>query len=193
MLRTRGEILALLGRTLLILPLTLAAWYYASPALDHVAARIAKPLVTLVSGGKVESIAVVEGEIRYDFNILAPYRMGEAQAPPADVDLEMNGKVYTFGIALFLALSLALKASRRAGRILIGCAILVVLPAWGIGFDALRQLGSAADLAPYLEWGGGVREGVAVGYQLGSLLFPSLAPIAAWLALNPKLMGSDSI
>jgi hypothetical protein len=41
------------------------------------------------------------------------------------------------------------------------------------------------------------REGIVLGYQLGSLIFPALAPVCLWLALNrgflPLLMLEGAV
>jgi hypothetical protein len=94
--------------------------------------------------------------------------------------------VYTYGIALFAALALAVSGWRRPWRLAIGGVILLLLPSVGIAFDALRQLGSSPELAPLLAWPKGLRESIALGYQVGSLLLPTLGPIVVWLALYPE-------
>ncbi len=188
MLATRRDVLAFLGRTLLALPVAFALWYFTAPFFDDVAARIAKPAIKVGSGGKITDLSYRNRQVRYSLELRAPYKMYQKSQPPAIADLEVNASAYTFGMALFLALSASLKVSRRAGRIALGCLALALVPAWGVAFDVLKQLGSTASLAPYLEWTPGFREAIAVGYQFGALMFPTLVPVALWLGLNREIL-----
>jgi hypothetical protein len=102
----------------------------------------------------------------------------------ATVDVEVKAANYTFGIALFVALALAARESRRARAIALGVAVLVILPAWGVAFDALRQLQAAPEVQPFLAWPPAAREAIALGYQVGALLLPTLGPVALWVAVS---------
>lgn len=186
----RREVLAILLRALAWLPACLAAWYFASPVLSWIPARLAAPAVAAFSGptNRLELTAERAG---YELVIAAPYRPG-VSGEEAVVTIDVNPRVYTFGIALFAALSLATRGPRRPGALAAAAGALLVLPAWGIAFDALRQLGNAAELAPFLRWPPSGREAVAFGFQVGSLLLPSLAPVAAWLATHPEVLGPQS-
>ncbi|QJR14946.1 exosortase H-associated membrane protein [Usitatibacter palustris] len=186
MFASRGEILALLGKTLLLLPLALVAWFFAAPLLNSVAAHVAKPVISLASGAKMAG-PVMQGHLaRYELTLHPPYERRELQ--PAMTELEVNASTFSFGIALFVALSLASAMSRRAGPMAIGAIVLLIAPAWGVTFDILRQLSAVHELAPYLALSSFGREGIALGYQVGSLLLPTLLPIALWLGLNQRRM-----
>jgi hypothetical protein len=102
----------------------------------------------------------------------------------ATVDVEVKAASYTFGIALFMALALAARESRRVRAIALGVAVLVILPAWGVAFDALRQLQAAPEVQPFLPWTPAAREAIALGYQVGALLLPTLGPIVLWVAVS---------
>lgn len=193
MLADRREILAFMGRTLVALPVALALWYFSAPLLDDLAGRIAKPGITLATGGKVTDYSFRQRQVRYSIEVYAPYRMYKKTQPPAIADLEVNASLYTNGMALFLALSVALKSSRRAGRIAAGCLVLVFVPAWGVAFDVLKQLGSTPAIASYLEWTPGLHEAIALGYQAGALLLPTLAPVALWLGINRELLAGHAV
>jgi len=49
-----------------------------------------------------------------------------------------------------------------------------------------------APLGPVLAWPPALREAVAFGYQAGSLLLPTLGPVALWVALNPQVTRGRS-
>lgn len=183
----RREILLLLARALAWLPACFAAWYVASPVLSWIPARLAVPVVEAFSG-PASRIELSAGLARYELEIAAP-RLPRAAVPDAIADVEVSPRAYTYGVALFLALSLATRGRRRPGALAWAIAALVILPAWGIAFDALRQIGWASELAPYLRWSPAGREAVAFGYQVGYLLLPTLAPVVAWLATHPQVLG----
>lgn len=177
----RRKALALFGRALLWLPLCLAAWYFASVPISWVGATLARPAIN-AAAGKIDAMKLEAATVTYSVRLVEPgYQRGRAPLE-AVVDVEVKPRLYTFGLPFFLALALAARESRRVSAILAGTAVLAVVPAWGIAFDALRQLGAAAAVAPFLAWPGWTREGIALGYQLGSLLLPTLVPIALWLA-----------
>jgi hypothetical protein len=178
----RREVLATAGRALLWLPLCLALWYVAAGAIGWLPARIAAPFVG-AAAGKVTKVDVGQRSVTFEVEVEGPYRPGGS--PRAEAAVEVPVATYTFGVGIYAALALAARAWRQHARVAIGFAILLPLPAFGIAFDALRQLGAAPQLSALLAWGGGTREAIALGYQVGSLLLPTLAPIVTWLALFP--------
>lgn len=178
----RREVLATAGRALLWLPLCLAAWYFAAGAFGWLPARIAAPAIGAVAG-KVTQVDIGQRSVTYAVEVEGPYRPGGS--PRAEARVEVPAATYTFGAGIFAALALAARGWRQPARLALGFAILLPLPAFGIAFDALRQLGISPQLASLLAWGPGTREAIALGYQVGSLLLPTLAPIAVWLVLFP--------
>jgi hypothetical protein len=97
---------------------------------------------------------------------------------------EVNPRLYTYGLALFLALMLATRA--KAWKIALGAALLLPFQSWGIAFDFLMQVGIQLGREVSLQTGFSERqrEAIALGYQAGNLIFPSLAPVAAWAFLS---------
>jgi hypothetical protein len=178
----RRQVLGIFGRALLWLPVCLALWYVAAPAISWVAGKAASPLLG-AAGAKVASMKLDGAAITYTFTLEERYVPGRAPRA-ASVDVEVKGAIYTFGVALFLALALAARESRRLRAIALGVVVLAILPAWGITFDALKQLLAAPDLRAFLPWPPTAREAIALGYQVGSLLLPTLAPIALWVAAS---------
>ena len=176
----RREVLRIFGLALLLLPPCLAAWFFAAAAIGWLPSRLASPAIA-AAAGPVTSIDTSARHVIYAVSVEGAYRPGGSQQ--AEARVEVPAATYTFGLAIFLALALAVKGWRQPARLALGIAILLPLPAVGIAFDALRQLGSAPQLAELLGWRGGTREAIALGYQVGSLLLPTLAPIATWLAL----------
>lgn len=187
----RREVLAILGRALAWLPACVLAWHLASPVLSWIPARLAASAVG-ATVGELRGASLSATHAAIDLAIALPYRPGTAGGD-ALVTVEVNPRLYTFGIALFLALSLALPRPWRLRPLAVGAAVLLVLPAWGIAFDALKQLATAAQLSPVLRWPAAGKEAVALGYQVGALLLPTLAPVALWLAGHPEVVSPQAL
>ena len=176
----RRQALAIFGRALLWLPLCLAAWHFASPPLAWIGGTLARPAVH-AAGERVTAMGLEGSVVRYSVQLVQPYQRGRVPQR-AGIDVEVKARLYTFGLPLFLSLALAARESRRVAAIAAGSAVLAVVPAWGIAFDALQQLSAAAELRAFIAWPPWAREAIALGYQVGSLLLPTLVPIALWLA-----------
>ena len=180
----RRQIVVVAGRALLLLPVFLAAWYFAAAPLSWVAGRAAIPVIRFVADGAT-TMELKDKALVYTVKLETPYRPGAVTRIAADI--EVGAEKFTYGIALFLALALAAPQSRGALGILAGCLILIITPGLGIAFDALKQLGSTAGLETFVRWGAGTREFVALGYQVGTLLLPTLGPAAIWLFIARPL------
>ncbi len=103
---------------------------------------------------------------------------------------EVNPLVYTYGLAFFLALMLAARA--RWWTIPAGMALLLPFQGWGIAFDLLAQVGIKLGPAVAAQAGlGGWRvEAIAIGYQIGTLILPSLVPVVLWVTFKrPFIAG----
>jgi hypothetical protein len=178
----RREVLAMAGRALLWLTVCLAGWYFAVAAIGWLPAQLAAPVIS-AAAGKVTQVELAQRMAAYTVKVEGPYRPGGSSE--AEVRVEVHAATYTFGVAVFAALALAARGWRQPARFALGLVILLPLPVFGIAFDALRQLGASPELATLLAWKGATREAIALGYQTGSLLLPTLAPVVAWLALFP--------
>jgi hypothetical protein len=184
----RRQILIVAGKALAMLPIFLAAWYFAAAPLAWIAGKVAIPAIRFVADGPT-TMELKGRSVVYTVKLETPYRPGAVTRIAADI--EVDTEKFTYGIALFLALALAAPQSRGALGILAGCLILVMTPAFGIAFDALKQLGSTHGLEPFVRWGGGTREFVALGYQVGTLLLPTLGPAAIWLFIARSLWAPE--
>jgi hypothetical protein len=178
----RREALGIVLRALAWLPLCFALWYAAAGFVAWLPAKLASPVIG-AAAGKVQQTQVAQRVVLYSVHVEGPYRPGRSTT--AEANLEVAAATYTFGIAVFAALAAAVRGWRQPARFALGLALLLPLPAFGIAFDALRQLGSTPQLVALLAWGPAARNAIALGYQAGSLLLPTLGPIVAWLVLYP--------
>ena len=81
-------------------------------------------------------------------------------------------------------------ARRKAVTLLIGYVAITAIQIWGVVWQSLKMLafnfGSQTHV--YIEEAGISDEVIAMCYQLGSLIFPALAPIFVWVLMNRRLV-----
>ena len=173
-------------RTFLWLPPCFAAWYVSAPYHAAVAGELARIMVNLLTAGVVSALE------RSGIDLVFVTRIKVYPAPGQAALLlpEVNPLIYTYGLAFFFALMLAERAGWR--KILVGAVILLPFQIWGIAFDFLSQVG--VRLGPEVAAQAGLSrwhaEAIALGYQLGSLIFPSLVPVVLWGASSRMFIDS---
>ena len=171
-------------RTFLWLPPCFVAWHFAAPFLGSAAARVAVALVNLFRPHLVTALEQQGSALAFVTSLEVYPQPGVTGV----LVLEVNHLVYVAGLPLFLALMLASRA--RWWKLLLGAVLLLPFQAWGMAFDFLAQLVKGgpelAGRAGIVAWRA---EGIALSYQLGSLIFPALAPVALWMAFNRPLVA----
>lgn len=172
-------------RVFLWLPPCFAAWYLTAPYHSAVAAGFARFVIALFNAALISATE----QPSIDLVFVTRLQAQQAPGPVGVIAIEVNPLLYTYGLALFLALMLAARA--RWWKVLAGVAILFPFQGWGIGFDFLAHVG--AKLGPEVAARAGLlgaREAIALAYQVGNLVFPSLVPVALFVAFNrPYIQG----
>ncbi|MEO7743697.1 MAG: exosortase H-associated membrane protein [Usitatibacter sp.] len=171
---------AFVARVFLWLPPTFALWYLGAHFHTEIVAGFARLFIAFFNG-----LLVSATENRTDLVFVTTLKV--QQAGQGVLTVEVNPLIYTYGLALFLALMLAARA--RWWRILAGAAVLLPFQGWGIAFDFLAQVG--AKMGPEIAAQAGLlpaREAIALAYQLGNLLFPSLLPVMVWAWLERRFV-----
>jgi hypothetical protein len=167
-------------RTFLWLPPCFAAWYFTAKYHAAVAGELARLLVDWFKSGLVSALE----QAGLDLVFVTTLEVHPAPGKTAFLLLEVNPLLYTYGLAFFLALMLAARA--RWWKILVGIAALLPFQGWGIAFDFLAQVGVklGADISAKAGLMGWRTEAIALGYQMGALIFPSLIPVVLWAVFN---------
>ncbi|CAN5182598.1 hypothetical protein BH11PSE11_BH11PSE11_19290 [soil metagenome] len=170
--------------TFLWLPVCFAAWYFSAPYHSAAIGELARILIDQVHYGTVTAIERAGVELVFVTSI-------KVQPTPGQSALllpQVNPLLYTFGLPFFLALMLAARSSWW--KILLGAVLLLPFQSWGVGFDFLAQVGTkfGADAAAQAELRGWRLEAVALSYQVGSLIFPTLIPVMLWAGFNRRFI-----
>ena len=172
----RGFIL----RALLWLPLCFAAWYGLAAIHAGVIGSLSRGAIDLFRPGLVTGLEQAGRELVFVTRILVHPAPGQS----ALVLPEVNPLLYTYGLAFFAALMLAARA--KLWQLAVGVLLLLPFQVWGVVFDFLLQVGirpgpEITNQAGLSAW---QREAVALGYQLGNLVFPTVVPILLWGGFN---------
>jgi len=99
--------------------------------------------------------------------------------------VDVNPRLYSYGIALYAAIVLDVGTRGRWWTILAGFAVVFAVTVWGNSFDFVAQLVRAApgELASYGARAT-TRNLIALGYQMGSLLLPTVVPAVLALTIG---------
>jgi hypothetical protein len=164
----------------------LAAWYWIAPWLARPAAWLAQGIVGACANPIVDALEFHGRTVVFVTSIGIRQPGGAVGA----MLVEVNPLLYSYGAALFAELMLASRA--RAWTIVAGIALLVPFQAWGIAFDFLVDVGvrSGPEVASRAGVAGAFREFAALAYQIGALVFPALAPIVVWAAIQRRFIAS---
>jgi hypothetical protein len=180
------SILAFAARTIAWCVPLFALWYFASQPISLGSSWIAAKLLDVAA--PVERTRVEWRDERITF-VLTPdattlyalrLKSGIAFEVPADP------RKQTYGLPFFLALLLAARSRRIAVKAVAGGAVLFAFAAIGIacevaiGYAGVSLPGSARVFVP----GATQATLIALGFQLGTLIFPSVAPVALWAGLD---------
>ncbi len=181
-----GQIKELFILAALWLPLGFFLWFYFGSLLVRPTAWLSSWLLATALPNAIEGI----NQVRFNFEIetLIPHER-LVQGRVALLTFDVNPMIYAYGVPLFFGLVMAtppLKAMQRAVQIVGGYAILVLVQAWGVCWEALKDLAlnfgplgaqavAEAGLSPTL---------IALCYQLGYLIFPAVVPVVIWILFN---------
>ena len=171
--------------TFLWIPPCFAAWYFSAPYHAALAGPLARTLVDQFAFGIVSALE----QPGIDLVFVTTIKMHAAPGQTALLLVEVNPLLYSYGLAFFLALMLAARA--KWWNIPIGAALLLPFQSWGIGFDFLAQVGTkfGPDVSAQASLFGWRLEAIALGYQIGNLIFPSLIPILLWGFFNRRFIA----
>ncbi|MBP6599576.1 MAG: hypothetical protein KA216_09045 [Giesbergeria sp.] len=154
---------------------------YPVGALTHIALEQGAPMW-------VRSVAHSVGAMEVDTTIAVA--IPEAGHRMAEITVDANPARYAYGLPIFLALLLAARGPKRLSRALGGYALLLPVQAFSLTMYVLMQLvlyaQTSARVLRVEPW---QVEAIVYGYQIGSLVLPTLAPIVLWLWLDRQFFN----
>lgn len=131
----------------------------------------------------VRQVHVRPGALEVDTSIEVP--IPGAGWRKAEIAIEANPGRYAYGLPLLLSLLLAARGSGRVARIAAGYLLLLPAQVFSLVMYVLMQMVMAAQLdLRILRLDAWQLEAIVYGYQVGSLVLPTLVPIMFWLWLD---------
>ena len=111
-----------------------------------------------------------------------------------EIEIPVDPRKQTFGLPFFIALLLASRPPRFARRAALGAAILLGLAACGVASEVAITLGTLAGPsgAPPVRFGTLAATSWALGFQLGTLIIPTVVPTMLWVAMDPRALRAAS-
>ncbi len=176
-----------IAKVFLWLPLCFAVWYLGTPLLVWPTALLAQAVLQAGFGDFFRGLEVTHGS----FAALTSLRPENAPLGSSVVLVpEVNALVYSFGMPLFAALTLAAREPGWARKLLIGLGVLLPLQVLGVVADVLRQIAIIAGpgvalQAGFTQW---QREAVVFVFQFSSLIVPAVAPAILWVILERRFL-----
>ncbi|MDH4418115.1 MAG: hypothetical protein QE485_12900 [Acidovorax sp.] len=159
-----------------------SAWTsYPVGVLSHMALEQGAPMW-------VRQVHLSPGTMEVDTAISVP--VPGAGGRRGEITIDVSTARYAYGLPIFIALVLAARGRGRLGRVAAGYALLLPFQAFSLTMSALMQMVLAAQadirLLRVSQW---QMEAIVYGYQLGSLVLPTLVPILLWLWMDRKFVN----
>ena len=130
------------------------------------------------------------GQVAFDVELDGATTYRNRLRPDAVFEIIVKPLKQTFGVAFFLALLLASRPPRIARRAVLGVTILLVLAGFGVACEVAINLGTltAPGGVALLDFGAVAATFAALGFQLGTLVFPTVGPVMLWLAMDQRYL-----
>lgn len=191
MARTTGTLKGFFAAALLWLVVALAVWYPLRQWLVLPSGWLAGEVMTSLFPGWVTGVELAGNTqvLLTSLRVWSPGNRLGALAP------EANGLAYAYGAPLLAALLLAARTRRWWWKLPVGLLALVPFQAWGICFTWLLQVAVVAGEQTRGQTRFGPLETnlIAVGYQFGFLILPTLVPVLLWLAFDRRVLAAALI
>lgn len=166
-------------------------WFYLS-AFHGAPSRIASgAILNHILGSNFHQLIVNPDQhflFQLETTIPFTFRDGTTEA----LGFVINPLVYTYGLPLLFGLVMGSDVSwlRKGVIMLIGYVTITAVQIWGVVWQALKMLAFNFGSQTYqiVQDTGISDSAIAMGYQMGTLIFPALAPIFVWVLSNRPLV-----
>jgi hypothetical protein len=166
-------------------------WFYLS-AFHGAPARIASDAILgSLLGDDFRRIIVEPSQnflYQVETSIQFTFRDGTTEA----LGFIVNPLIFSYGLPLLFGLVMGSDVSwrRKAGILFLGYAVITAVQIWGVVFETLKMLSfNFGEQTHAVVLSHGITDTVvALGYQLGTLILPALAPIFVWVLTNRPLV-----
>jgi hypothetical protein len=179
--RARSPLARFIVTVLAWLPVTFAVWYVVAPVLMF-AVKALCMLAVLPLGDLVSAIEQKGSTLVF----VTTLRAGQAAQAGGIVSVSVDGLLYSFGMPMFAALTLAAREPKRWVILALGIVALMPFVAFGAIADFLKNVAitSGPLVASQTGFSAAQREMIAFAYQFGTLILPTVAPAVVWVVTH---------
>lgn len=160
------------------LPAAFGVWYVLAPVILWPAQLLATAIARAGFGDLVSNVEAHGATLSF----VTTLKPGQAAAGGI-LSVDVNMLLYSFGLPLFVALTLAVRERRWWRALVIGYIAMLPFIAWGVVADFLKNI--AITSSPLVTSQAGFsaveRDMIAFAYQFGSLILPAVVPAVAWV------------
>lgn len=184
-------------RTLGWVPATFICWYMAAAIFSLPAIALSDLILPLIFPGVMEGVEQ-QGYMVDVVTSLDVIQNGQT----GQIILDFNALKYGYGLPLILAMMFATPYSLfdKLDNITYGIVVVILAQTWGIVFEALTILmlktgpQVTEQVVAILPWAESpiFLNGVALAYQLGSLILPAVVPVVFWIVRHQKFLDNLS-
>lgn len=166
-------------------------WFYLSAFHGTPARIMSGAILAEILGSNFHQIIVEPGQ-NFLFQIETTVQHTFPDGTTEALGFVVNPLVFSYGLPLLFGLVMGSDASwlRKAAILVVGYITITVVQVWGVVFESLKTLSFnfGAQTHELVSQAGISDATVALGYQLGTLIFPALAPIFVWVLMNGRLV-----
>ena len=187
------DILLFAARTLAWAVLFFGAWYVAAKPISIATSWIAARMIEIVTPAGSVRVAWRNDQTLFEIQPDASTSYRARLPAGMSVDMESNTLKQTYGVPFLLALLAAARARRFSMKAAAGVAILIVLAAIGIACEVAIGFGTTqvAGIQPFAP-GTAAATLFALGFQLGTLIFPCVVPVALAIGFAGRITRTSS-
>ncbi|MCS6996156.1 MAG: hypothetical protein NZ533_04245 [Casimicrobiaceae bacterium] len=191
------DVRQLFGRALLWLVLTVVCWYLLVPLLHWPIRWFLSGMALLGVPEFVSGVTQTPTGFEFETRLAPGAESGLAFRPGGQIAVTVDARLYTYGAALFAALTLAVWDARRWRYLAIGWLVLLPFQMLAVYAAGMKQIvidGGPA-VAAQIDWARWQIEAVAYLYQFSTLIMPPVTAVVVWLVLHrrfvERFVGAD--
>ena len=169
--------------------LSFIVWRVAAPFLVWPVTLVTEAISALAFHDLVKSVEQ-QGSAIVFVTSLRPAQATTTISASGFLIVEVDTLIYTFGLPLLAALTLAARQPKPVRTLLISYAALVPLEAWSVIAQMLKDVAITAGPAVASQTGFSPwqREVIAFSYQFGALILPTVGPAVVWVLMHRRFL-----
>ncbi len=178
-----NPLLAFIFKVFLWLPVCYWTWYSLAEFTTLLVVNLTEPLLLFIFPMLIAGI----DQAGYLVEVVANVTVAEQHVPSgrvAELPIPINPLIYSYGLPLACALILASPFNfvKTLRNIFISILIFLLIQVWGIYFQATKVLflQTPAELIGNVSLSSWQLDIIALGYQLGVLVLPTVTPVVIW-------------